>query len=421
MTISRLANDGQMRDNLPPGWRDQPYEGWGWLDESSIVGPYRKLYYRGNGREGQIHNARYVCFIFPGIESGFPFAQWWDNNAIGTSKFIKESIALPENGTTTNKGQEFDVVRAGLMDVLMIGAGGSGGGAYHDNAASAGYSGGGGGAGQFLQVNGHEFTADRYKMFVGLPTLVEINTWENMNLRGRAGDTSLFKFDALSRFAGRANNDLQIPEFSDKSMTLELISYGGGAGGVGRKDQANVTRAAAGASSGGMSTMSSALLRDTYVEAIDPGVTGYRGGYPSYSSQGAGGGGGFAGPGLTGHRYTEPRESGSDWQTPAETDPLNDKARGGAGGPGIEFNFWGQDDEACAGGGGGCYSGTKGLGGTPGGGGDGASGQSSKGTFGNAWGAGGGGSGVSAASQTSYSTPGGMGIAAIRYRLVDEY
>lgn len=414
MTISRLANTGDLMDGgLPYRMTDQPADGWGWLDERSIVGPYVKKYFRGNGREGQTLNDKYVCFIFPTHEKGFPF-QNWDDSQWWLSEFIGESRNNFLQGTDQNKGQEFEVIRNGKMDVLLIGAGGAGGGSYHSNDGSSGYAGGGGGAGQYLLTNGHEFTSDVYKTYVGCGTMLYVHQYQNLPLRGRGGDSVLQK---KKIFAGlRANMDYESPQFLDKNATTELIAYGGGSGGVGRQDPNNNERMMPGASGGGAPNVQGYIFRDMRAPAIEDGVTGYSGGESAYTTQGAGGGGGFAGPGVSGNRYTEPRGEGSDWQTPAETDPLNNGSRGGDGGPGVPFNFWGEEQEASAGGGGGCYSGGKGIGGTHGGG-DGTCGNGSRGQDGKSWGSGGGGSGVSAGAQASYSTQGAHGLVAIRYKL----
>lgn len=410
MTISRLANTGDlMAGNLPYRMTDQPAEGWGWLDENSIVGPYYKKYFRGNGREGQTLNDKYVCFIFPTHDKGFPF-QNWNDSQWWLSEFIGDSQAnMFIDGTDQNKGQEFEVIREGKMDVLLIGAGGSGGGSYN-NGGSAGYAGGGGGAGQYLLVNGHDFTSDVYKTYVGCGTMLYIHQYQNLPLRGRGGDSVLQKKKV---FAGlRANLDYESPQFLDKDGTTELIAYGGGAGGSGRWDATNNDRMMAGASSGGCPSTLNHPYRDKNIAPIEEGVTGYAGGPASYSSQGAGGGGGFAGAGETGYRYSTPRDTGGT----VDPDQKYQASRGGDGGPGILFNFWGEDQNACAGGGGGCYSGSKGFGGEHGGG-DGASGNASRGQDGMSWGSGGGGSGCSAADQASFASYGAHGLVAIRYKL----
>ncbi len=415
MTISRLNNSGDLMDGgLPYRMTDQPADGWGWLDERSIVGPYVKKYFRGNGREGQTLNDKYVCFIFPAIEpelGGFPFAPWFQTGW-AASAFLADTSY--HDGDSQNLGQEFEVIRNGKMDVLLIGAGGCGSGSQHNGAN---YAGGGGGAGQFVLANGHEFTSDVYKNIVGTPNVI-IKTYHDQNpqMRGRAGDSVLLRKKIFA--ALRANMDYESPQFLDKAGTPVFTAWGGGSGATGA-GLTEAERMVVGASGGGMNSISGAPFRDVRGMAIEDGVTGYSGGESAYTNGGAGGGGGFAGPGEGGYRYTEPRVSGTEF--PEEGYGENKSSRGGDGGPGVIFNFWGEDQEACAGGGGGCYSGGLGggLGGQPGRGGKGISNtHTGHGEDAASWGSGGGGAGNSAtAGHVSYTSSGGQGIIAIRYKL----
>ncbi len=412
MTISRLNNSGDLMDGgLPYRMTDQPAAGWAWLDERSIVGPYLKKYFRGNGREGQTLNDKYVCFIFPAIEpelGGFPFVPWLETDW-ANSRFMGNSTH--HDGTDQNLGQEFKVIREGKMDILLIGGGGWGGGSQHTATT---YSGGGGGAGQFMQVDGYEATSDVYKTIVATGGTRPNWYTQSLDMRGRGGDSVLQR---KKIFAGlRAGYGVDSPQFLDKVGVPVFTAWGGGHGGVGNT-RSYVEHMTTGASGGGMNTCGEYIFRDQPSVCIEEGVTGYPGGPSSYTTQGAGGGGGMSGPGETGYRYTEPRAEGSDWQTPLETDPKNDRNRGGDGGPGVTFNFWGEEQEACAGGGGGCYAGTKGMGGTPGAGGNGASGSASQGQAAGSWGSGGGGAGHAGADQVGYGSTGGQGIVAVRYKL----